>query len=115
LKLRGLPTHRARRRAFVAELGRGLRFAWPVLSAILLLQLALGMLAGFIERWSIGDTVYFTFITGLTIGYGDLVPRHWAARLLAVVIGLSWTLITGLIVAIAVRAMQATLPRHDGG
>jgi voltage-gated potassium channel len=107
--------HRAMRRAFLIELGRGLRFAWPVLSAILLLQLALGLLAGFIERWSIGETIYFTLITGLTIGYGDLVPRHWAARSLAVMVGLSGILITGLVAAIAVRALQATLPPREGG
>ncbi|MBV8521001.1 MAG: two pore domain potassium channel family protein [Acetobacteraceae bacterium] len=29
-----------------------------------------------------GDGFYFTFVTGLTIGYGDLVPRHFLSRLL---------------------------------
>jgi hypothetical protein len=32
-------------------------------------------ITGFVEGWSLGDAVYFTFITGRTIGYGDLVPR----------------------------------------
>jgi len=107
--------HWVMRRAFLVELGRSLYVAWPVLSVIMLLQLALGLLAGFIERWSIGDTIYFTLITGLTIGYGDLVPRHWAARSLAIVIGLSGILVTGLVAAIAVRAMQATLPSREDG
>jgi Ion channel len=34
--------------------------------------------------WPVGDAVYFTFITGLTIGYGDIVPRQAVARALAV-------------------------------
>ena len=51
-----------------------------MLSAILGIQLALGLLTGFVEGWSLGDTVYFTFITGLTIGYGDFVPRQTLTR-----------------------------------
>ena len=34
---------------------------WPVLSAILAIQVALGLLIGFVEGWSVGDAVYFTF------------------------------------------------------
>ena len=33
---------------------------------------------------SVGDAVYFTFVTGLTIGYGDIVPRQALARVLVV-------------------------------
>jgi hypothetical protein len=40
-----------------------------------------GPLIGFIEGWSVGDAVYFTFVTGLTIGYGDIVPRQARAHL----------------------------------
>jgi Ion channel len=41
---------------------------------------ALGLLIGFVEGWSVGGAVYFTFVTGLTIGYGDIVPRQALAR-----------------------------------
>ena len=34
-----------------------------------------------------GDAAYFTFVTGLTIGYGDLVPVRMLARVIAVAIG----------------------------
>src|SRR5262245_55570763 len=47
-----------------------------VLSIILAMQIALGLLIGFVEGWSFGDAIYFTFVTGLTIGYGDIVPRQ---------------------------------------
>jgi len=100
------------RRFFVA-LGRAFHVTWPVLSAILALQLALGLLTGFVEGWSLGDTVYFTFITGLTIGYGDLVPRQALTRALAIGIGFAGLFLTGLIAAIAVYAMHSALA--DGG
>ena len=101
-----------RQRFFVA-LGHAIHVTWPVLSAILAFQLALGLLTGFVEGWSLGDTVYFTFITGLTIGYGDLVPRQTLTRALAIGIGFSGLFVTGLIAAIAVHAMRSALT--DGG
>ena len=49
---------------------------------------------------------YFTFVTGLTIGYGDVVPVRLAARLIAILIGFRGILLTGLVAAIGVRALQ---------
>jgi len=103
-----------RRRFFVA-LGHAFHVTWPVLSAMLALQLALGLLTGFVEGWSLGDTVYFTFITGLTIGYGDLVPRQTLTRALAIGIGFSGLFVTGLIAAIAVHAMRSALTDGESG
>jgi hypothetical protein len=52
----------------LSQLGHAMRLAWPVLSIIFAIQIALGLLIGFVEGWSVGDAVYFTFVTGLTIG-----------------------------------------------
>jgi hypothetical protein len=41
--------------------------------------------------------LYFTFITGLTIGYGDMVPRQALARALAIGIGVCGLFLTGVI------------------
>ena len=60
-----------------------------------------------------GEAVHFSFITGLTIGYGDNVPRQTPTRALAIVIGFGGILLTGLVAGIAVNAMRATLT--DGG
>jgi hypothetical protein len=107
------PAPKTLRRLFFAALGHAIRVTWPVLSAILAIQLALGFLTGFVEGWSLGDAVYFTFITGLTIGYGDLVPRLALTRALAIGIGFLGLFVTALIAAIAVYAMHSAL-KDDG-
>ena len=43
------------------------------------------------------------FVTGLTIGYGDLVTVRLITREIAVMIGLIGILLTGLVAAIGVR------------
>jgi len=101
-----------RRRFFVA-IGHAIHVTWPVLSTILAVQLALGLLIGFVEGWSVGEAVYFTFVTGLTIGYGDLVPRQALARALAIAIGVSGLFLTGLVAGIAVYAMRTALGDRD--
>ena len=94
---------------FLVALGHAAHLTWPVLSAILAIELALGLLTGFLEGWSLADTVYFTFITALTIGYGDLVPRQNLTRALAIAIGFFGLFATGLITGIAVHAMRSAL------
>ena len=103
------------RRRFLVALGHAIHVTWPVLSALLAIQLALGLLTGFLEGWPLGDAVYFTFITGLTIGYGDLVPRQTLPRALAIGIGFFGLFVTGVIAAIAVHAMRSALASRESG
>jgi CBS domain containing-hemolysin-like protein len=98
---------RAMRREFASGLLFGLRVIWPVLSALLAMIVVLGLLAGFIEGWPVSDSIYFAFVSGLTIGYGDLAPKTLTARVLAIVIGVCGVLLTGLVAAIAVKALSA--------
>jgi hypothetical protein len=97
---------------FLAALWSELRVVWPILSGLVGAQLVLGMLVGYFEGWRMSDATYFTFITGLTIGYGDLVPMRFATRLIAVVIGFSGILVTGLVAAVGVRALQEATVRN---
>jgi len=96
------------RRAFLAHFWGGLRVVWPILSALLLVMLGLGAVVGLIEDWPLRDSFYFTFVSGLTIGYGDLVPKTLLARTLAIAIGVTGVLMTSLIAAIGVQALLAT-------
>jgi hypothetical protein len=99
---------------FLAALWTELRMVWPILSGLVGAQLVLGMLVGYFEGWRMSDAAYFTFVTGLTIGYGDLVPGHFATRLISVVIGFSGILVTGLVAAVGVRALQeATIRKAE--
>jgi hypothetical protein len=65
------------RRRFLRALWNELQVVWPILSGLVGVQLVLGMLVGRLEGWPVGDATYFTFATGLTIGYGDFVPAHF--------------------------------------
>ena len=94
------------RRAFFRALLHQLHVIWPILSGILVLMVGPGLLIGYIEGWGIGDALYFTFVTGLTIGYGDFTPRQDSSRCLAMVIGFAGIMLTGLVAAVAVRALD---------
>jgi hypothetical protein len=95
------------RRKFVAGLFTGLRVVWPILSVLLGLITALGVIVGLIEGWSVQESIYFAFVSGLTIGYGDLAPTSFLTRVLAIVIGVCGVLVTALVAAVAVKALTA--------
>ena len=76
-----------------------------VLVGLLLLLVGDGLLISFLEELPLTDGLYFAFITGLTIGYGDLVPHTSVVRVIAVVIGLEVLIFTNVTVAAATRAL----------
>jgi hypothetical protein len=95
------------RRDFLAGLLFGLRVVWPIMSVLLGLIIALGLVVGLLEGWSIQESIYFAFVSGLTIGYGDLAPSSLLTRALAILIGVCGVLMTALLAAIAVKALTA--------
>jgi divalent metal cation (Fe/Co/Zn/Cd) transporter len=101
--------HRSRqmRRLFFYALMQQLRVVWPIFSGIFLAMMGSGLIIGRVENWRIDEALYFTFVTGLTIGYGDYAPQHFLTRLLAVAIGFAGIVVTGLVAAVAVQALKA--------
>ena len=59
----------------------------------------LGLVIGVIEGWSIQESIYFAFVSGLTIGYGDRVPVTTEGRLVAVALMISGVLLFGAVTA----------------
>ncbi|CDM61996.1 putative membrane protein (plasmid) [Rhizobium favelukesii] len=95
------------RRLFFIALVEQLRVVWPIMSGIITIMVGCGAAIWRIEDWGLGEALYFTFVTGLTIGYGDFTPKHFSARVLALVIGFAGIVLTGLIAAVTVKALNA--------
>ena len=67
----------------------------------------------YVEKLPFGDALYFAFITGLTIGYGDIVVKTPVGRILAVLTGFIGVLFSGLVIAVAVRALRQTFHESE--
>ncbi len=101
------------RRKFVVGLGTGLQVIWPILSGLLGLIIAAGLVVGLLEGWTVPESIYFAFVSGLTIGYGDLAPQSLLARVLAISIGIFGVLVTALVAAVAVKALTAAIEGNE--
>ena len=101
------------RRNFLSGLITGLRVVWPILSVLLGLMIALALVIGLREGWSVQESVYFAFVSGLTIGYGDLVPKVLLTRALAIGIGVCGVLLTALLAAVAVKALTGATEERE--
>jgi hypothetical protein len=76
----------------------------------LLVQILLGGVAiSYLEGLHVGESMYFAFITGLTVGYGDIEPVTAWGRVVSVGIGIIGMLFTGMSVAVATRALADTV------
>jgi hypothetical protein len=100
------------RSTFLRGVVYALRVTWPILSALLMTMACLGAVIGLLEGWGIGDGTYFAFVTGLTIGYGDFSPSMLLTRVMAMTIGFLGILLTGVVAAIAVAALQSATGRQ---
>jgi len=106
-RLEGDMDSRTLRRHFITGLHTGLRVVWPILSVLLGLIVVLGLVVGLVEGWSVQESIYFAFVSGLTIGYGDLAPKLLLTRVLAILIGVCGVLVTALVAAVAVKSFNA--------
>ena len=80
----------------------------------LLGMIALGAIAiSFVEMRPLAESLYFAFITGLSIGYGDIAPETTLGRVISVAIGLVGMVFVGLAVAIATRALADTIKKLE--
>lgn len=68
----------------------------------------LALVVGHREGWSRSDSLYFGFITALTVGYGDLRPTTGRSKFLAIVIAVIGLITTGILVAVAVDVAGTT-------
>ncbi len=91
-----------------------LRYSMPIWAGIAILITLIGLLIAELEgNLSIGSALYFAWVTGTTVGYGDLVPTSGITRFLAIVIAVLGIVFTGIIVAIAIEAAKIAIDNNS--
>lgn len=86
----------------------------PIWGILAILVSGLGIWVGIIEGIGWKDGLYFGWITGTTVGYGDIIPHQPLSKFLSVIIGLIGIINTGIGVTIAVNAGKETLIHASG-
>ena len=87
----------------------GIYLTMPLLILLLFMFISLGQWAGRIEKWDKFTALYWSFITALTVGYGDIRPVEKSTRILSIIIGMLGIMFTGIIVAITIAATTKAL------
>ncbi|WP_298772620.1 potassium channel family protein [uncultured Shewanella sp.] len=90
----------------------GLVLTAPILLMMFIAITILGLIVGRIESWSRFDSLYWAFITALTVGYGDIRPRKKTSRILSVFIAGLGIMLAGILVAITVKTASDAFELH---
>jgi voltage-gated potassium channel len=84
----------------------------PVMIMMSVIIVTLGLIVGRIESWTRFESLYWAFITALTIGYGDIKPVKRRSRVISIILGTFGIMLTGILVAITVEASSSTFKMH---
>ena len=94
----------------------GLGLAMPLLLMFILVIIVLGQIVGRRESWNRFDSLYWSFITATTVGYGDFRPVQKSSKLLSIMIAFVGLMFTGIIVALTIQAANTSFNQyHDVG
>ena len=92
---------------FVELFVTGLFMVSPVLLFLAGLLCGIARITCNIEKWqSYTKSLYFTFITALTVGYGKTVPGSGWGRFLSIVSAFIGVILTGVIVSVALNSVM---------
>jgi len=100
---------------FLREFGTGIWVAAPILLSLAILIVLLGHFVGRHEGWSRFDSIYWSFVTATTVGYGDVRPTKRSSKIVAIVIATLGLVLSGILIAIAVRAVTIAMHTHASG
>ncbi len=92
-------------------------YAWlvrEILIGLLGLLILGGVTVSYVEGIPLDQAIYFAFITGLSVGYGDIVPKTGLGCVISIMIGMVGMIFIGMTVAVATRALAKTIKEHLG-
>jgi voltage-gated potassium channel Kch len=97
---------------FLKQFGNGLWLTFPLLLTLALAITLLGQVVGKKEGWTRFDSLYWSFITATTVGYGDFRPSQRKSQIIAIIIAFLGLTLTGILIAVAVQAATVALGTH---
>lgn len=100
-------------RRFLSHFLTALHFVRGPLGALLLFLMGLALIVKAAERLPLGEALYLTAVTGLTIGYGDVAPTTVIGRIACLTAGLVGVVFVGLVVAVATRALTQAVEEKN--
>ena len=90
--------------AFLALFMKAMVLGAPFLAGFLVVIVGLGQWVGHREGWSRFDAFYWSMITALTVGYGDLRPSHKSTKFMAILVAIVGIMFSVFFVAVTVAA-----------
>jgi voltage-gated potassium channel len=83
--------------------------------AVFALVIALaGVLISRFDKLPLAESIYFAFITAFTVGFGDIAPKSQGARVVTIALSFFGLLLVGIVVAVAVHALDLALHAAGG-
>ncbi len=76
---------------------------WGILFIVIII---LAFVLSMVEQMSLGDALYLSFITILTVGYGDIVPHSFAGKIISIMLGFIGMIFMGIFVAAAIKSLE---------
>lgn len=89
--------------SFVEDFLECIKKVRGVIFGLLLIIFIGSVLLSILDGIPLDDSIYFSFITALTVGYGDIVPTTILGRALSIFIGVIGMIFFGVIIGISTR------------
>lgn len=97
---------------FIKLFSYGIVLAMPLLLFFIIAIIVIGQIVGRRESWTGFDSIYWSFITATTVGYGDIRPLQKVSKTLSIIITFLGLIMTGIIVSIALHAATTAFKLH---
>ncbi len=101
---------------FTVDFGKAffilLRAFFPIWGGLAILISLIGVWMANLESLSIGDGLYFAWVTATTVGYGDISPTSALSQFVAILDAIVGIVLTGIIVSIALNAAKISIQKN---